>query len=269
MPTFDTPYPISVRIEAGNGSIRLITTDRVDTVVEVRPRDESRSSDVWAAEHTRVEFNDGRLAVTGAKRNLSLFRGGAIDLEIALPSRSRLHASLESADMRAEGEFGDIRLASASGDVEVDVVAGKIKAANASGSFTIHTVEGSASVSTASGHVTIGNLDGDLKFKAASGALTVDRLRGNMKSRTASGSVAVAAAVYGAVSARTSSGEVALGVAEGTAVRLDILTGSGVVVNKLQPSDGPELGDETLALQVRSGSGDVNIHRASPTHETV
>jgi Putative adhesin len=269
MPTFDTQYPISVRIQAGDGSVHLVATDRTDTVVEVRPRDESRSSDVWAAEHTRVEFNDGKLAVTGAKRGLPLFRGGAIDLEIALPTRSRLYVSLESADMRAEGEFSDVRFASASGDVEVDVVTGKIKATNASGSFTVHAAEGGASVATASGNVTIGNLDGDLKFKAASGSLTVDRLRGNVKSRTASGSVTVAAAVYGAASAQTSSGAVTVGIAEGTAARLDIITGSGAVTNELQPSDGPELGDETFALQVRSGSGDVNIHRASSAHETV
>ena len=272
MPTFETPEPIAVRIEASGGSIRLVATDRADTVIEVRPRDESRSSDVWAAEHTRADFRDGKLVVLGAKRGLPLFSGGAIDLEIALPSRSRLHASLASADLRAKGEFGDFRVASASGDVEVDSVTGKIKAANASGSFTVHAAEGSASVTTASGDVTIGDLDGDLKFKAASGSLTVDRLRGYVKSRTASGSVDVAAAVRGGVSAHTSSGEVAVGAAEGTAVRLDITTGSGVVTNGLQPSDGPEPGDETFVLQVRSGSGDVIVHRnpsARPAHETV
>jgi DUF4097 and DUF4098 domain-containing protein YvlB len=269
MPTFATPEPIAVRIEAADGSIRLVATDRSDTVVQLRPRDESRSSDVWAAEHTRVDFRDGKLIVTGAKRGLPLFRGGAIDLEIALPSRSRLHVSLASADMRAEGEFADCRIASASGDAEIDSVTGKIKVANASGSFTVHTADGSASIATASGDVTVGDLDGDLKFKAASGSITVDRLRGYLKSRTASGSVDVAAAVRGGVSAHTSSGEVAVGVAEGTAVKLDIITGSGVVTNRLQPSDGPEQGDETLALQVRSGSGDVNIHRADSAHETV
>jgi hypothetical protein len=268
MPTFATPEPIAVRIEAGDGSIRLVATDRTDTVVEVRPRDESRSSDVRAAEHTRVDFRDGKLIVTAAQRVVPLFREPAIEIEIALPARSRLHVSLASADLRAEGEFADCRFAGSSGDVEVDSVTGKIKAATASGSVNVHAVGGSASVTTASGDVTIGDLDGDLKFKAASASLTVDRLRGYVKSRTASGSVDVVTAVRGGVSAHTSSGEVAVGVAEGTAARLDIITGSGVVNNKLQPSDGPGPGDETLVLHVRSGSGDVNIHRASPAHET-
>jgi DUF4097 and DUF4098 domain-containing protein YvlB len=269
MPTFETPQPISVRIEAAAGSIRLVATERTDTVVEVRPRDESSSSDVWAAEHVRVDFRDGKLVVSGPKRGSPRFRGGAIDLEIMLPSRSRVYASLASADMRAEGEFTDFRVASASGDVDIDVVTGKIKAVNASGSITVHAVAGYASVATASGAVHIGNLDGDLKFKAASGSLTLDTLTGNVKSKTASGSVTVAAAVRGAVSAHNSSGEVSVGVVEGTAARLDVSTGSGTVTNLLTPTEGPEQGDETLALQVRSGSGDVKIHRASPAHQTV
>src|ERR1700739_693572 len=119
MPTYAPPEPIAVRIEAGDGSIRLVATDRPDTVVQGRPRDESRSSDVLAAGGKRVAFRDGKLIVSGAKRGLPLFRGGAIDLEIALPSRSRLNVSLTSADLRAEGEFADLRLASASGDADV------------------------------------------------------------------------------------------------------------------------------------------------------
>lgn len=267
MPTFETPEPISVRIQVGDGSIRLVATERSDTLVEVRPRDGARNSDAWAAEHTRVDFRDGELTIAGAKRGLPRFRGGAVDIEIALPSRSRLHASLGSADVRAVGEFADVRFASASGNIEVDKVIGKAKATNSSGSITVHTAEGKVSAATASGAVSVGELDGDLKFRAASGSLTVDTLRGRVRSSTASGSTTVVAAVRGAVSVHTSSGEVTVGVVEGTAVRLDIVTRSGVVTNLLQPTDGPEQGDETLHLEVRSASGGVNIHRARPVHQ--
>ena len=230
----------------------------VDAVI-----DDCRAKMTKAVEHTRVEFRDGTLVVAGTKRGLALFKGGVIDVEIELPARSRLQVSLGLATMRAEGEYGDVKIAAATGDVEVDVVKGRLKANNASGSFTVHTVEGSASVATASGGVTIGDLHGDLKFNGVDGSLSVDRLSGDVKSRTVSGSVDVVAAVRGGVSAHTSSGEVAVGVAEGTAARLDIVTGSGVVSNDLQPSDGPQQGDETFVLNVRSGSGDVRIRRAN------
>jgi hypothetical protein len=48
--------------------------------------------------------------------------------------------------------------------------------------------------------------------------------------------------------------------------RLDLITGSGAVTNLLQSSDGPAEGDETLLIHVRTGSGDIDIHRAVPTH---
>jgi DUF4097 and DUF4098 domain-containing protein YvlB len=265
MPTFDTPEPIAVRVEAAAGSIRLVATDRDDTVVTVRARDESRAADVRAAEQTRVDCDNGNLTVSAARRGFAMFRGGAVDIDIALPSRSRLKASVASADVHAEGEFADCRISSASGDVDVDIVHGNLKAATASGSITVQAVDGNVSVSTASGSTTIGEVDGILAFKAASGDLSVGQLCGGLRAQTASGSVTVATAVRGGISAFTSSGEVGVGVAEGTAARLDLITGSGAVTNLLESADGPADGDDTLLIDVRTGSGDIDIHRAVAT----
>lgn len=262
MSLFTTPDPISMRIEVGAGSVRLVATDRADNVVQVRPRDPTCDADVWAAEHVRVDFRDGRLTVAGPRRAVARHRGGAAHLEIGLPSRSRLHAALGSAELCADGEYGDVRLAVGSGDVEIGTVTGKMKVDNASGSITVATVQGYASIATSCGPVRIENLDGELKFIASSASLSIDTLRGTVKSRTSSGSVIIESGVRGAVSAHTGSGGVAVGIPEGTAVRFDIVTGSGVVTNRLQPADGPQPDDETLVLQVRSGSGDVRVHRA-------
>jgi DUF4097 and DUF4098 domain-containing protein YvlB len=267
MPTFDTPDPIAVRVEAAAGSVRLVATDRDDTVVTVRAHDESRVADVRAAEQTQVHYDTGKLTVS-ARRGFTLFRGGAVDIDIALPSRSRLKASVASADVRAEGGYADCKIASASGDVDLDVVEGNLKVATASGSVTVQAVTGNASVATASGGATIGDLDEDLVFKAASGDLSVARLCGGLRAQTASGSVTVTTAVRGAVSAFTSSGEVGVGVVEGTAARLDLITGSGAVTNLLESADAPAEGDDTLLIHVRTGSGDIDIHRAVATHST-
>lgn len=263
--TFDTPEPIVVRIEAAAGSVRLVATERDDTLVAVRAHDESRAADVRAAEQTRVECYNGKLTVSAARRGLGLFRGGAVDIDIALPSRSRLKASVASADVYAEGEFADCRISSASGNVDVDVVEGNLKVATASGSITVQTLAGSGSVAAASGSATIGALDGDLVFKAASGDLSVAQLRGGLRAQLASGSVSVTTAARGAISAFTSSGEVGVGVAEGTVARLDLITGSGAVTNLLESTDGPAEGDDTLLIHVRTGSGDIDIHRAVAT----
>ncbi|MFZ0904625.1 MAG: DUF4097 family beta strand repeat-containing protein [Mycobacterium sp.] len=266
MPTFDTPEPIVVRVDAAAGSVRLVATDRDDTVVQVRPHDESRAADVRAAEQTRVECDNGKLTVSAARRGFGVFGGGAVDIDIALPSRSRLKASVASAGVHAEGGFADCRISSASGNVDIDVVEGNLKVATASGSITVQAVAGNGSIAAASGNAMIGELDGDLVFKAASGDLSVAQLSGGLRAQTASGSVTVATAVRGAISAFTSSGEVGVGVVEGTAARLDVITGSGTVTNLLQSADGPAEGDNTLLIHVRSGSGDVDIRRAVPTY---
>jgi DUF4097 and DUF4098 domain-containing protein YvlB len=267
MPTFHTPEPIEARVETAAGWVRLVASDRDDTVVEVRPHNESRAADVRAAEQARVEYHGGKLTVSTA-RLMPVLRIGAIDIDVALPSRSRLQVSAASADVRAQGEFADCQIRMASGDIDVDTVRGNLKAATASGSITVQAVAGNASVSAASGSATIGQLDGDLKFKAASGGLSVNSLSGRVSAQTASGSVTIASAMRGTISASTSSGEVAVGVAEGTAAKLDLTTASGAVTNLLKPSDGPADGDETLLVYARTASGDIDIHRAVPTRST-
>ena len=56
MRTFDTPEPISVTVELGVGDLRIVASDRTDTMVEVRPSDAAKKADVTAAEQTRVEY---------------------------------------------------------------------------------------------------------------------------------------------------------------------------------------------------------------------
>jgi DUF4097 and DUF4098 domain-containing protein YvlB len=263
MPTFDTPEPITARIETAAGRVRLNATDRDDTVVEVRPCNESRAADVRAAEQTRIDFAHGTLTVSVGRWGPLGARTGAVEVTVELPSRSRLDILVASAQVRADGEYADCRLASASGDLAVGTVFGSIKADSASGRIAVDTTNGNGSLSAASGDASIGALNGDLTFQAASGRLTVDRLHGTLKTRTASGSVAVATAVHGEISAHTASGEVEVGVAPGTAARLDIITGSGGIASELQPSDGPADGDDTLLVHVRTGSGDVAVRRSA------
>ncbi|MCT7659363.1 DUF4097 family beta strand repeat-containing protein [Mycobacterium deserti] len=260
MPTFDSPQPITATVDIAAGAVRLVASDRADTVVQVRPRDESRPQDVRAAEQVRVDFVGGALSVSSS-RGFSFPRRGAVVVDIALPTGSRLHASVVSAQLSADGSFDDCRLASASGDVTVGSARG-VKVDTASGDVSVRVAE-SVSVSTASGDAAVGEARGEVKFRAASGSLAVGRLEGNLNAQTASGDVGVASAVKGAVAVQTSSGEVSVGIAEGTAAKLDLSTRSGTVRNSLAPSDGPADGDEQLVVHAQTASGDVIVRRAT------
>jgi hypothetical protein len=133
MPNFDTAGPITAVVEIAAGSIRLVASDRDDTVAEVRPRDESRPHDVKAAEQARIDFTNGTLAVT-SRRGFAFPRRAAVIVDVSLPQASRLHVSVSSAHVRADGRYSDCKLASAGRDLSVESVAGNIKADTASGS---------------------------------------------------------------------------------------------------------------------------------------
>jgi len=75
--TFDTPQLISVTFDLGVSDLRITATDRADTVVEVRPSDPDKPTDVTAAEQTRVEYADGVLQIKAPKGwKRYTFRGG-------------------------------------------------------------------------------------------------------------------------------------------------------------------------------------------------
>jgi hypothetical protein len=263
MPRFATPDPITASVEIVSGAVHVVATDRDDTVVNVSPRDPDRTSDVRVAEGARVDFANGTLTVSAGRRFISLGRGGAVIVDIELPSRSRLQVSSASADVYANGAVGDSRFATASGDAVVGAVVGNLKADSASGGITVESLVGAAAISTASGDASVGELTGDIKFRAASGALSVSRLHGTVNAQTASGDVTVTAATTGGVSVQSGSGDTEVGVEEGTAARLDLKTHSGEVRNNLQPTDGPVDGDDTLTVQVKTGSGDIIVQRAA------
>jgi DUF4097 and DUF4098 domain-containing protein YvlB len=260
MPSFDTPEPITATLEIPAGSVRLVASDRTDTVVDVRPRDESRREDVEAAKRVRVDFDNGALAVR-SERGFRLPRRGAVVVDVGLPTGSRLHASVASADLTADGEYTDCRLSSASGDLTVHRVRGNLKADTASGDIDVE-MAAEATVSTASGDATVGEVCGQARMRTASGSLHIGRLEGDLTVQTASGGVAVATAVRGSISVQTSSGPVGVGIANGTAAQLDLHTRSGTVRNELQSTDGPAAGDDTLTVRARTASGDVVVQRA-------
>jgi len=109
MPTFDTPEPISVSLRIGVGEVRVIASDRADTVVDVQPSDPARSSDVTAAELTLVDYADGVLEIKGPRRGKRYSLRGdrmSIDVRIEVPTGSGLRGQAGLALLRATGTLG-------------------------------------------------------------------------------------------------------------------------------------------------------------------
>ncbi|MFI7638502.1 DUF4097 family beta strand repeat-containing protein [Nonomuraea sp. NPDC049400] len=283
MPTFETPEPIAVTIDIEAGHVRIHAGDRVDTVVDVRPRDEFEDADVQAAVLTRIEYADGRLLVQApANKIRSLFgRPTSIDVTIELPSGSRVDAKA-CADFSSEGRIGEttidtaaghihldqtssLRLRTAAGDISVSRSAGHADVNTSSGKISIGAIDGTAVAKTSHGDIAVGEATGDVQLNTANGDITIDRAQAAVGAKTAHGNIRVGEVVRGAVVLETNRGQVELGVRQGTTARLDVHAKRGSVHNGLN-DDGPEQPGETVELRARTGNGDIVIRRV-PTDD--
>jgi hypothetical protein len=287
MPTFDTPEPISVTVELGVGDLRIVASDRTDTLVEVRPSDAAKKADVAAAEQTRVEYDGGRLLIKAPRGwRQYTFRGGgeSIDVQVELPAGSHLRGETGVAPLRCSGRLGecryktgvgDIRLDQAGavqlrtgvGDITVEGADGDAELTTGSGSLRIDRVGGAAVVKNSNGDIWIGEVAGDLRVNAGNGRISVEQARETVAARSANGDVRLGEVAHGAVLAQTAFGKVEIGIRDGVAAWLDLNTRFGNVNNDLDASGRPGQGEDAVEVRARTAFGDITVHR-SLGHDT-
>jgi hypothetical protein len=263
MPTFDTPSPVSVRVDVAGGSLRVRAADRIDTLVEVRPSNPRSSADIQAAEQTRVEYREGTLQISSPRRpRLHLFGGmPSVDIDVRLPTGSRLEVSSAAGDVDCEGRLGDVRVDTKYGDIRIER-ASAVHARTTAGDITVATVDGDGDAGTSYGGIRIREAAGDLRLDSACGDITVDSALASVGAVTKYGEVRVGQAVRGSLVLETAYGTVEAGVREGTAAWLDVAAGSGRVRNLLTSTEGPEGARETVEIRARTSYGDIVIRRA-------
>ncbi|GIE48911.1 hypothetical protein Ani05nite_24450 [Amorphoplanes nipponensis] len=281
MPTFDTPAPIRATVEMLVGDLRVAASDRTDTVVEVRPTDPGAPLDVRAAELTRVELTGGELLVKTPKtlKTLGILRKtGSIDVEISLPTGSQVRGEAAVAAFHCTGALGDVRLRTATGNVEVEhaatlsvttaggaivaqSVAGDAHATTATGTIRIGTAGGTVTLKNSNGDSRVGTAGGDLRAKAANGDVVADHVHGDVDAASANGDIRIGAVHRGSVAVRTAAGELEVGIAPGTAAYLDLHTQFGKVLNHLEATGAPEPGEHNVQVRARTSFGDIIVRR--------
>jgi hypothetical protein len=281
MPSFDTPEPILAQLEPGVGNVRLVATDRTDTVVEVRPTDEHDASDVRAAEQTRVEFSGGTLSVKGPKIRLFDFskETRSIEVTIELPAGSRVEGSTGLGDLHATGTLGacryksgtghfqldrtgDLHLTTATGNVVVDEVTGNAEISTSSGRVHVGAVAGTGEIKNSNGATTLGAAPGPVRVRAANGDITVEQAENRVDAKTANGAVRVLDAVRGALTLETAMGDIEIGIREGSAAWLDVKTHFGRVANALGASAAPAAATNTIEARANTSFGDITVRRS-------
>ncbi|MGW3663684.1 DUF4097 family beta strand repeat-containing protein [Streptomyces sp. NPDC005141] len=278
MPSFETPEAISATTHVEAGSIQFTAVDRLDTVVEVRPRDPKKDLDVRTAEQTEVTYTSGALTVRTPKSNL-FGRTGTVDVTVELPTGSRVDMTGSWAQVLGEGRLGEVRVKTSSGDVRLDTT-GPLQLKASHGSITVDRVEGMAEITTSSGSLRIGLVDGpavlknshgtttvgaatgELRVSGANGDIEIRRAEDSVTATTAHGTLRVGEVARGTVQLETSYGAIEIGVREGTAAWLDVSSGSGQVRNTLTVSETPEQSEDTVQVRARTRHGNIDIRRA-------
>lgn len=264
--TFRTPEPIELVVEIGSGSVDIHTSDGGETRVEVKGP---------SADDVVVEQR-GRQIVIVAPRRIS-FSSRSVDVDVTVPVRSDVSTRLGSADLTANGSYGNVKLRSGSGDVTVDNVSGDAQVKAGSGDVKVGTFGGPASltsgsgdvevdrseaalqVSTGSGDVLVGHATANLAVKSGSGDVEVRQAQGETQLVTASGDVRVGSFPHGRLTATNASGDIRIGIPAGVPVWTDVNTMTGRVRSTLTGAGEPISGQDHVEVRARTVSGDVHL----------
>ena len=284
MTTFPTPQPIDVTIDVAIGSAHFIASDRTDTVVDVRPSNPANASDVKAADGTRVEFADGKLAIHAPKgwKHYTSFRGqsNSIDVRVELPTGSTLYGDSAMGNFVGDGQFGNVRLKTAMGNIQLDHTAalvarssfGDIRVEDVDGPAEVHTssgdlnvrkVAGKAQIKNSNGTTKLGEIGGDLHVRSSNGDITIDSADASVDAKTANGSILAANVARGTVALATAAGDLEVGIREGSAAWLDVSSSFGDVRNSMSSTDGPPPTGDTVEVRGRTSYGDIVIRRSA------
>ncbi len=289
---FETPGQVLVRVDNKAGPVELHTHDRATTEITLsgvgeggedlvaRTRVHQSSIDDWERIEVDVPSRGGMWR--------SWRRGGPdVSVAVQVPEGAAIEITTEAGDLTARGRYGEARLNSASGQIDLERTDAELRVRSGSGPVHIGAVAGEATIHTASGDVDCDQLDGGGEIKTASGDVTVHAAGRPLTVYTASGDVSAGDLAddcllksasgdqrikrlrAGQARLDTVSGEISVGIARGTVVALDAETVSGTLTSEIDfeadepaSSDGDQV--TRLRLRARTVSGDLRIDRANP-----
>jgi DUF4097 and DUF4098 domain-containing protein YvlB len=261
---YSCPEPITVDTRIAAGTLTIVAEPRDSAHVEISPHDDSEGSR-QAAAATRVHRTGDRLRIeTPDGSGGWLFRrSGRVRIDVRVPLDCRLLVRTGSAQVDCSGRYESGDVTSGSADIRVGQVTGDLAVKTGSGDVDVDRVDGRLSCDFASGEARVGHVGGTVTAHSASGDLEILSAGDSVRATTASGHVRIGAARSGTVKVHSASGEVTVGVARGTRVWLDLVTVSGHTATDLAMAEAaPGGGSPDLTIQIRTASGDINVHRA-------
>jgi DUF4097 and DUF4098 domain-containing protein YvlB len=248
----------SIEVRNAAGSVTVEARDGVEELqLEVAPLDRSAEQQL---DRVGVHFSSSRLKVEVPERRL--LNTPSFAISVITPPGADVRVATASAGTTLRGRLGRAELTSASGDVDVDECA-TLELRTASGDARVGTVAGQVRAASASGDLELGTAGDGLQFRTASGDVVVGDVAGDVTVKTASGDVQLDRVGEGAVEVKTVSGDSEVGVTPGLRVWLDLSSMSGRMESQLDDDGAAADGPAQLSLMMRSVSGDQRIRRVA------
>jgi hypothetical protein len=273
--TFPTPRQLALDVSLPRGDLKIQTADTAETTVTLSGSSDRAERQLEQAEirfESRGDYDElvidldtedfgfrkGRLSFS-----ISLDRHDSVDVRITVPHGTNVVATTASADIRADGRYGEVELKTASGDLSVGDVERDATLKTASGDVKATRVGGSLKAQTAAGDLRIGPVAQDAEIKTAAGDVDVDEVGGSVTVHSASGDLRVGAVREGSAELKSVSGDMLVGIRRGSRVWMDVKTVTGDARSELEVGDAVDDGDGPLVeLRATAMSGDIKIVRA-------
>ncbi len=277
--TFSTPGPVRLDLELPAGAIEIETAETDETHVELEAvsNNEQVQEMVETARIDCVQRGEGHEVVVEVRTRhgvwISFSRGPDIRLgtpemrlRISCPNGANLDVKTKSADMKARGDYGDVDVKTASGDVNIEhAAAADIK--TASGDVHFEEVDGTLDVKSASGDLSVWKVGSAANIQLVSGDVMIREAEDSVNANTVSGDQVLQAVLKGRMELRAISGDIVVGVRRGSRVFVDANTVSGSTSSEFELGDAPggaPAPEDAPLVEVfaKTVSGDVRLTRA-------
>ncbi len=229
------------------------------------------------ADRVLVDLEGDHLSVIAPKDRAGFLGGDRkLDIEITVPTDSRLQTKTGSADLTARGAYSNTHVKTGSGDVlrrhRHRPVPGRdrlrrrpaqdgrqleLRIKSGSGDIMVGRAGADVTISTGSGDVKIDTADGPTVVKTGSGDFKVTEAQADIAMSTGSGDLVIGTANRGRVTAKGASGDVHVGIPAGVPVWTDVSTVSGRIRSSLTGAGEPEEGADYVELRAKTVSGDI------------
>lgn len=238
------PSGRAVSIRNANGKTRVVGEQRGD--IEIR-----------VVKSVRADCPDAAARLLDSIQLQNSASNEVLEIEVQMPRKCSRHG-LANLELRVPSDT-KLSLSSTNGKISLEGLERDVRARSSNGSVSICDVKGDIDVTTANAKVTCRSTHGHLRARSSNGKIEVGAHRGSVDASTSNGVIKASIESLGelGVSLTTSNGRITLELPDHSDVDVDIRVENGLIRNDLELEE--QTSDSTGRVRGRAGKGGTPI----------